>query len=205
MPAYYLLPVASALIGWLTNFIAIKMLFHPREPRSFLGFSYQGIFPQRRPQLATKVAIIVERELISPEDIQAIIEDPAFIEPIRQAAHARVEAHIRSHLAEKLNAFGGMARILVSDKMCDRLTHWILKQVDETFDASLPGMAHALENRLEVRALVERKLNSFPMEKIEEMLFSVMRREFRFIEIAGGVLGFAIGMVQALFLHFAAA
>ncbi len=35
------------------------------------------------------------------------------------------------------------------------------------------------------------------MDKLELMLFTIMRQEFTFIELAGGVLGFAVGLLQA--------
>ncbi|MBK6826355.1 MAG: hypothetical protein IPG86_05585 [Chitinophagaceae bacterium] len=41
-----LVPLISAFIGWVTNWVAIKMLFHPREPRKFLGITFHGIFPK---------------------------------------------------------------------------------------------------------------------------------------------------------------
>ena len=31
-----LIPLISAFIGWFTNWIAIKMLFHPKEPKKIL-------------------------------------------------------------------------------------------------------------------------------------------------------------------------
>ena len=40
----YFLPVIAALIGWMTNFLAVKMLFHPKEPKNIFGFSLIILF-----------------------------------------------------------------------------------------------------------------------------------------------------------------
>ena len=40
-----LLPVIAAAIGWGTNYLAVRMLFHPREERCILGLRVQGVFP----------------------------------------------------------------------------------------------------------------------------------------------------------------
>jgi uncharacterized membrane protein YheB (UPF0754 family) len=45
---------------------------------------------------------------------------------------------------------------------------------------------------------VREKVESFSSDKLEDMLFSIMKKEFRFIEIVGGVLGFFIGLLQLL-------
>jgi len=47
--------------------VAIKMLFHPREPRKFLGITFQGIFPKRQQQFAEKLGFANFRELILAE------------------------------------------------------------------------------------------------------------------------------------------
>jgi len=39
-------------------------------------------------------------------------------------------------------------------------------------------------------------VSSFSSDKLEEILQSVMSKEFRFIEVIGGVLGFVIGLIQ---------
>lgn len=41
-------PVICALIGWFTNFLAVKMLFHPHKPIKIGPFTIQGIFPKRQ-------------------------------------------------------------------------------------------------------------------------------------------------------------
>ena len=51
-PILLLLPIIAALIGWSTNYLAVKMLFHPRLPLRIMGFSIQGVFPKRQKQLA---------------------------------------------------------------------------------------------------------------------------------------------------------
>ena len=68
-----LLPLIAAFIGWFTNWIAIKMLFHPKEPKKILGITFQGIFPKRQRQFAEKLGALVSTELISFAEIEAKI------------------------------------------------------------------------------------------------------------------------------------
>ncbi len=61
----YTLPFIAAFIGWFTNYLAVKMLFHPRKPIRFLGMTIQGIFPKRQELFAQKLGVLVSKELIS--------------------------------------------------------------------------------------------------------------------------------------------
>jgi len=61
---FWIQPLISAFIGWITTWVAIKMLFHPREPKRFLGITVQGVFPKRQQLVAEKLGQIVAKELI---------------------------------------------------------------------------------------------------------------------------------------------
>ena len=49
---------------------------------------------------------------------------------------------------------------------------------------------------MNVEKLVRDKVSAFSSDKLEEILLGIMRREFRFIEGVGAILGFLIGLVQ---------
>jgi uncharacterized membrane protein YheB (UPF0754 family) len=63
-------PVAGAVIGFVTNVVAIKMLFRPLKEIRFFGFKLPftpGILPRHRHMLAQNIGSMVERELLTPE------------------------------------------------------------------------------------------------------------------------------------------
>ena len=69
-PWLILIPVISGFIGWVTNWVAIKMLFHPRKPLRLPGMTIQGIFPKRQEQFAIKLGKLVSEQLLSFKDIE---------------------------------------------------------------------------------------------------------------------------------------
>ena len=74
---YIAAPIVCAFIGWLTNYIAVKMLFYPKKPIRILGVRFQGVFPKRQQALAHNIGEMVQNELISHADITNIMQDPA--------------------------------------------------------------------------------------------------------------------------------
>ncbi len=66
----YTLPFIAAIIGWVTNYLAIKMLFHPKKEVKVLFIRIQGIFPKRKEKLAEKLGKVVSEELFSIEDVK---------------------------------------------------------------------------------------------------------------------------------------
>ena len=68
-------PVVGGVIGYFTNYIAIKMLFHPRKPVKIgnhtLPFT-PGIIPKRKDLLARAIGETVAEKVFTKEDIQEI-------------------------------------------------------------------------------------------------------------------------------------
>jgi uncharacterized membrane protein YheB (UPF0754 family) len=55
-----------------------------------------------------------------------------------------------------------------------------------------------LESELDLEKIVSEKVAGFSSDKLESILNQIMSKEFRFVEIIGGVLGFIIGLLQVL-------
>ncbi|KAA0839878.1 DUF445 domain-containing protein [Bacillus paralicheniformis] len=54
--------------------------------------------------------------------------------------------------------------------------------------------------QLELEQIVKEQVDNFPVERLEEMVLSISRREFKMITYLGGLLGGIIGAVQAIFV-----
>ena len=192
----YTLPLIGALIGWLTNYIAIKMLFHPRDAVKILSVPIQGVFPKRQKEFARKLGQIVSEELVSVEDITEHLKEKATSETILNHIALRLEESITSRLPR---AFPMLA-MLMSSEMTEKIKSFLLGQISSLNEELIDKLSGQLEEELDVHRIVEEKVAAFSSDKLEEILFSIMRREFKFVEMVGAVLGFLIGAAQVLLL-----
>ena len=188
----FLLPLIAALIGWATNYLAIKMLFHPREPKKILGLSFQGVFPKRQNQIAEKLGTLVANELFSMKDIGQRIEELSTQPEAMEEVGKRIEKTIRGKL---ISAFP-MLSMFLSDDMIEKVTNLFKGELEDFMKASASGLAVKMEESIDVEDLVREKVSTFSSDKVEELLIGFMEQEFRFIEKIGAVLGFFIGCVQ---------
>ncbi len=191
---FILIPVISAFIGWFTNWIAIKMLFHPREPKKILGITFQGIFPKRQAQFAIKLGKLVSNELLSFDEIEKKISNPANIQKLLPI----LEQHIDIFLKEKLTAQIPMIGMLIGEKTIGMVKGVFMKELEELFPVLMKQYMTSLENELDLEKIVTEKVGKFSSDKLEDILNQIMSTEFRFVEIIGAVLGFIIGLIQVL-------
>lgn len=195
-----LIPVISAFIGWFTNWIAIKMLFHPREPKKFMGLTIQGIFPKRQQQFAEKLGKLVSEELLSFKDISLKITDPSNLDQLLP----HVEDHIDNFLKVKLKESMPVVGMFIGDKTVGQLKAVFVEELRELFPTLMERYMVSLQEQLDLEKIVVEKVRSFSSDKLEEILLQIMAKEFRFVEILGGVVGLLIGMVQVAISYFAA-
>jgi|TARA_B110000495_G_scaffold182201_1_gene177556 uncharacterized membrane protein YheB (UPF0754 family) len=191
-PILFLLPIVASLIGWLTNYLAVKMLFHPRLPFGLLGMTIQGVFPKRQKQLAEKLGILVADELFSIKDVTNNLKELATNQDSMELVGKRIEKTIR----EKLVKSFPMLAMFLTDEMVEKVTNLFKVELQDFLGESVHDLGEKLEKSLNVEKLVRDKVEAFSSDKLEAVLFSIMRKEFRFIEIIGAILGFLIGCVQ---------
>lgn len=187
-----LIPFISAFIGWFTNYIAIKMLFHPREPKRILGITFHGIFPKRQRQFAEKLGKLVSTELLSFSDIETKITNPENLQKIMPAVETHVDHFLKVKLPEQMPMIG----MLVGEKTLNVMKEVFLKELEELFPILMTNYMNQLKHDLDLEKIVVEKVSNFSSDKLESILEQIMSKEFRFVEIIGAVLGFAIGIMQ---------
>lgn len=198
MTALFLLPLISAFIGWFTNWIAIKMLFHPREEKNILGLRIQGIFPKRQVQFAEKLGSLVSKELISFSDISAKINDPATV----AQALPFIEHHVDQFIKIKLKEEIPLLSMFISGNTLENIKQGIVREFEDLFPSLMTHLTQGMQKELDIERIVVEKVKGFSSDKLEEILEAIMKKEFRFVEIIGGVLGFIIGLIQVLLTQF---
>lgn len=182
----------STFTGWVTTWIAIKMLFHPRKPIKILGFSIQGIFPKNQRLIAEKLGQVVGRELLSFDEIEKKVTDPENLQKLKP----EIEAHIDHFLTHKLKEVFPMLSMFIGEKTVNQLKDAFLLELENLFPVLMKGYMAKLQHDLDLEKIVTEKVASFSSEKLEDILNQITKREFQFLEVIGALFGFAIGIVE---------
>ena len=192
------IPIISAFIGWFTNWIAIKMLFHPKEPKRILGLTFHGIFPKRQKIFAEKLGKMISVEFLSYEDIEEKIANPKKLEKLMPM----IGAHVDNFLKNKLSDEMPFLSLFIGDKTIKSLKKTFMQELEILFPRLMKSYAGHLQEELDLEKIVTEKVSAFSSDKLEDILYQIMSKEFRFVEILGGIIGFIIGIVQVMITYF---
>ena len=187
------IPVVSACIGYVTNYIAVKMLFRPHRPRRFLGITLHGLVPKRQAHIAASLGTMIERDLFSHQDIQEALLSAETADEATTFLHEQIDA-----FAVKIAAQNPMVGAFLQGALLQQVKDTLGAQISERFPDFISRVVEKVEHRLDVSAIVERKIAAFDLSKLESLIYEISKRELKTIELLGGVLGFLVGVVQVV-------
>jgi len=191
-------PLIGAAIGWLTNRLAIQMLFRPRKPFKLFGMQLQGLIPKRQEELALRVGEIVETELFNQHLIRNEIKNIDLKPHLDQLATNIVWDRLAPKLRQ-IPLLGGF----VNDKLLYNLTKIALESLQGETEPLLERVSIEVEKHIAVRKIVEEKIQQFDLDQLEAIVRKLAAKEFQRIEILGAVIGLMVGMVQSVLLVIA--
>lgn len=194
----FLLVFIGAMIGWITNFIAIKMLFRPYKEINFIFFKIQGLLPKRRNEIGNSIAEVVNNELVSVKDIISKLSP----EDIEKNIGLIVDRILESKLKEEIVKNFPMAAFFLNDSMLEKIKNIIRHSILSHTDEIINVFGEYLENKVDIKSIIVEKVNGFSLEKIEEIIITLAKKELKHIEYIGAVLGGIIGLVQFAVVTF---
>jgi uncharacterized membrane protein YheB (UPF0754 family) len=188
-------PLIGAGIGWLTNRLAIQMLFRPRKAINILGIRIQGLLPKRQSELAVRVGEIVETELFNQHlirnEIRKIDLQPYLEELATNIVWDRLAPKLR-----QIPLFGNF----VNDKLLYNLNKIALESLAAETEPLLEKVSMEVEKQIAIRRIVEEKIHAFDLDQLEGIVRKLAHKEFQHIEWLGAIIGLVIGLIQSLLL-----
>jgi uncharacterized membrane protein YheB (UPF0754 family) len=194
LTGYIFTIILSTFTGWITTWVAIKMLFHPRKPIKIFGITIQGIFPKNQRAIAEKLGQVVGKELLSFAEIEQKVTNPENLQKLRPD----IEAHVDNFLRNKLKDVFPMLSMFIGDKTITQLKDAFLVELEALFPVLMKNYMNKLQHDLDLEKIVTEKVAGFSSGKLEDILNQITKKEFQFLEIIGGIFGFVIGLVQVL-------
>ncbi|ATV70743.1 DUF445 domain-containing protein [Fusobacterium pseudoperiodonticum] len=184
--------IISAAIGWITNWVAIKMLFRPHNEINLGLFKIQGLIPKRRAEIGTGIADVIQNELISIKDVIANIDREEFSKRLNDLIDDVLEKNLKTKVKEKFPVM----QMFFSDKMAKDVSNTIKGIVMENQEKIFEIFSNYAEENIDFSTIIKDKISNFSLDKLEEIINSLAKKELKHIEVIGAILGAFIGLVQ---------
>ncbi len=155
----------SGLIGFLTNWLAITMLFHPRKRRPIFG---QGLIPAQRERVIYRLATAISQELISEKIIKEKIEQSGVIAKYRVQALGVArgvleDPEFRQDL--KVLTAGYVEQVLGSEEVRRKVTEILVEKIEQYAGQGVGGWAlkaYRLLNEADFQRRIDSAVRELP-------------------------------------------
>lgn len=192
MKQFLIMIIISGAIGWITNWVAIKMLFRPHKEINFGLFKIQGLIPKRRTEIGTGIANIIQNELISVKDVISNIDRVEFSKRLNDLIDDVLDKNLKKKVKEKFP----LLQMFFSDKVAKDVGNTIKDIVMENQEKIFEIFSNYAEENIDFEVIISDKISNFSLDKLEEIITLLAKKELKHIEVIGAVLGVLIGAIQ---------
>jgi uncharacterized membrane protein YheB (UPF0754 family) len=181
------IPIIAALIGWFTNWVAIKMLFRPQKPTTIFFIKFQGVFPKNQKKVAEKLGSLIATELFSSKEIRYRMTHKT--DTVKKVIEEKIDYYLNHTFKEN----HPIISVLFGDKRKAKVKEDLAIEVEKAAPDVIDQYLTDIEQEIDVAEIVREKIENLSPSRLEELIIHVLQREFKFI---GGLIGFLLGMIQ---------
>ncbi len=193
-PHWWVLPIGGVIIGYVTNWVALWMIFEPVEPHRLGPLKLHGLFIRRQPEVSEVYGEIISEDIVTLRNIgDELLHGPRA---------DRTRQMIEDSMRPAVDRAAGPARLAVRVALGSSEYDTIRESVaTEAVDYTMTPLTDPEFNRRQsaaVRDLITERMRELPHEDFSELLRSAMRQDEWLLLLHGAVLGFLAGCIHLL-------
>jgi uncharacterized membrane protein YheB (UPF0754 family) len=193
---WWVLPAFGLFVGYSTDWLALKMLFYPKEPKRILGITFHGMFLRRQQEVSRDYGELIAQEILTPANLfEALLHGPA---------SDRMFSLVYSHVHTVVDRQSGVARPLLVAAVGSHKYEQMKREVARQLMAELPDtMQHAEQytaQAMDIRGTIVAKMETLTPRQFEGILHPAFEADEWILITVGAALGFIVGLSQDVFL-----
>jgi uncharacterized membrane protein YheB (UPF0754 family) len=190
--AWWLLPILGVIIGYITNWVALWMIYEPAEPEQVGPFRLQGLFIRRQPEVADVYAQIVADEILTVSEFgRELLEGP-------QSDRTRVliESAMRPAIDRALGPVRTPVRVAIGADDYEAIRESFAAEPVKSMMTQLADPEFNRRQSATMREMIAERMRAMCPDDFGEMLRTATREDEWLLLLHGAVLGLAGGLVH---------
>ena len=192
VPQWWVLPIGGVIIGYVTNLVALWMIFEPTEPRKIGPFKLHGLFIRRQPEVADVYAKIIADDVVTLSHMG----DEMMHGRKSDRTKRLIEKRLRPSIDRALGPARPLVRVAVGAREYDAIREGVATEGAEYAITPMKDEEFGRQQSEQVRELIADRMQEMPPDDFAEMLRAAMREDEWLLLLHGAVLGFFAGLVH---------
>lgn len=195
--SHIVIPLFGLTVGLVSDWIALQLVFHPREPKRLLGiFPWHGLFFARRTEFAAQYAHAAAKEVLTP----GVILEGLLNGPLADRLYAMVEHEVEAAFDAELGAVEPLVGAAVGSARYNRLRDTVVRRAQQRLPEAAAKLEPYADEAIDIETTARESLQGMTNEEYEGMLRPIFKEDEWLVIAVGGGLGFAVGELQLFIL-----
>jgi uncharacterized membrane protein YheB (UPF0754 family) len=187
------LPVQGILVGYVTNWLALIMIFRPMVETRYLFFKYQGLFHRRQVEVSEKFATMFSEHVLNGKNI---LDEVLY----RRIGRTVVETMNEDIIQELRNDGASAQAITAFEKASDGSRKEVAADLALRLSQASETMEKLINRSMNVKATIFNRMKDLPGEDFESLLRSAFQEDEWILIVMGAVLGAIVGLGQMFYM-----
>lgn len=195
-PEWWTLPIQGVIVGYLTNFLALNMIFRPLRPRKFGPFKYQGLFLKRQDEVSKSYAHLVASHILTPANIMEQILYGKAADEI----FGIVQKTVASAVDKTANLAKPVISFAVGSERYDQMKKYAVAKMTNLIPESSKKLEEYFEQAMDLENTMYDRMRKLEPEEFEAILRTAFQEDEFLLILIGAALGAAVGLGQGLYM-----
>jgi uncharacterized membrane protein YheB (UPF0754 family) len=192
----WIMPIFGGLTGWLTDWLALKMIFFPRAPRKFLFFTWQGMFQRRRMEVAHDYGDLIAREVLTVQNVlEAVLTGPK-----SDRLFLLIQREVQRTIDAQVSIAKPFVVLAVGSRRYREMKAAAARRAIELLPDTVKHVEDYASGALDVRNTIITQMQQLTPIQYEGLLRPAFRQDEWKLIAVGAVIGFLVGELQVLLL-----
>jgi uncharacterized membrane protein YheB (UPF0754 family) len=191
-PHWWVLPVCGVVVGWITNLLAMQLIFAPVEPKTILGIKMHGLFMRRQEEVAEVYAGLIADEIVTIGNIGNELLFGARADRTRRM----IEDALRPALDRAVGRARPAVRVAVGTQQYDAIRESVATEAVEYTMTPLTDPEFNRRQSAAIRVLIADRMRTMPHHDFVDMLRAAIKEDEWMLYAHGAVLGFGAGLLH---------
>ncbi len=193
---WWLLPLFGLLVGWATNWVALKMIFNPKEPVGIGRWRIQGLFFKRQQDVAVDYGGLIASQILTPQHILEEILSGPYAEKL----FVMVQREVKTAIDDSASLARPFVAWTLGSDDYERIKSEAVREVVARMPETLSHMTGYAHDAMAIRDTLVARLQKLTPLQFGGMLRPAFEEDEWILIAVGAALGFAVGWFQLIAL-----
>ncbi|EQA37532.1 PF04286 domain protein [Leptospira inadai serovar Lyme str. 10] len=200
-PVWWTLPIQGIIVGYITNWVALTMIFRPLYEKRFGPVKYRGLFLARQEEVSRKYSNVFATQVLTPRNVlEEILYKRAARTLVETIQEETVSAAHKLHLNGNLDSENGKGE----DSDFETTKKEVIRNVSDTLANSSSKLESYMGRAMSIENNMFKRMKDLPPEEFEPILRSAFQEDEYVLILIGSVLGAIVGLFQGLYMLYVA-